>query len=121
VERAILITIKRQFASRILAGSQDIEHRKSPPRILQPTRTIMYVSGIGELVGEFIMGPVSGERDALGYPLPVRSPVRYPQAKPWKWVREQIPGIRPPVWSFRYLDPGNIEDAMLLEMSRSWT
>jgi hypothetical protein len=120
MERAVLLTIKQQFANRILDGSQNIEHRTRPPRISQPTRTIMYVSGIRELVGEFIMEPVSGKADALGHPLPVRSPVRYAEAKPWKWVRERIAGIRPPARSFRYLDPGNVQDAMLLEMSRSW-
>lgn len=120
MERAILLTIKQRFANRILDGSQAVEHRNRPPRISQPTRTVMYVSGIKVLVGEFTMGPAAGEPDALGYPLPVLNPVRYAEPKPWEWVRGQIPGIRRPARSFRYLDPGNADDAMLLEMSRSW-
>jgi predicted transcriptional regulator len=115
-ERAILLTIKQSFANRILDGSQVVEHRTRPPRISKPTRAIMYVSGVKELVGEFTMGPVGGEPDRLGYPLPVRNPVRYPQPKSWKWVCEQIPGIRRPQRSYRYLDPANAADARLLEM-----
>jgi len=116
-EHAILLTIKQVYANKILNGEQTVEHRTRPPRrISKPTRTIMYVSGIGELVGEFTMEPVCGDRDTLGYRLPVRKPIRYSQPILWKSVRREIAPIRPPQQSFRYLDPTNAADSRLLEM-----
>lgn len=115
-ERAILLTIKPVFAKEILDDDKREEHRTRPPRISNPTRTIMYVSGLRHLIGEFTMEPVSGERTSLGYPLPVRNPIPYKPPIPWESVRRAIPGIRRPQRSFRYLDPADAADARLLEM-----
>lgn len=115
-ERAILLTIKEVYANRILNGQLTVEHRTRPPRISEPTRTTMYVSGIKEIVGEFTMGPVSGDRNSLGFPLPVHNPIRYARPMPWESVKREIAGIRRPQQSFRYLDPTNAEDARLLEL-----
>jgi len=118
-ERAILLTIKREYAEEIVGRRKPMEYRTRPPRISQPTRTIMYVSGLRQLIGEFTMDPVSGERTSLGYPLPVRDPIRYATSISWESVRRAIPGIRQPQQSFRYLDPTNAKDLRLLEMLRS--
>lgn len=115
-ERAILLTIQEKYASKILDGKKPFEYRTRPPRITEPTRTIMYVSGVKEIIGEFTMGPVSGDRTDKGYPLPVHNPIPYPRPIPWASIRQEIPRIRPPQQSFRYLDPANLEDARLLEM-----
>jgi len=117
-DRAILLTIKREYAEEILARRKPMEYRTRPPRIPQPTRTIMYVSGLRQLIGEFTMEPVSGERISLGYPLPVRDPIRYRTPISWESVRRAIPGIRQAQQSFRYLDPTNVKDSRLLEMLR---
>lgn len=114
--RTILLTIKQVFSDQILAGEKQFEYRKRPPRITEPARTIMYVSGVKEIVGEFTMRPASGERTSLGFRLPVRAPIEYPEPISWAAVRQAIPGIRPPQQSFRYLDPANEEDAQLLDM-----
>jgi predicted transcriptional regulator len=115
-QRAILLTIKSVYAEEIPDGEKPEEYRTRPPRISNPTRTIMYVSGLRHLIGEFTMEPVSGERTSLGYPLPVRNPIPYKPPIPWESVRRAIPGIRRPQQSFRYLDPADAADARLLEM-----
>jgi predicted transcriptional regulator len=121
IERSILLTIKRKFAEEILAGNHPFEYRKSAPRIKEPIRTIMYVStGIREIIGEFTMGPVSGNRTSLGFPLPVSKPIQYVQPLPWKEVRREIPEISAPTISFRYLNPVNDSDARLLKMLENY-
>jgi len=115
-ERAILLTIREEHANRILCGRKPEEYCNRPPRISEPARTIMYVSRVKKIVGEFTMEPVSGDRTPVGYPLPVRNPIRYAQPIPWASVRQQIPWIRPPQQNFRYLNSANAEDAKLLRM-----
>jgi predicted transcriptional regulator len=115
-DRVILLTIKEVYANRILDGEQTVEHRVRPPRISKPTRAVMYVSVAKEIIGEFTMGHVNGERDALGYPREVSNPLRYAKPLSWATVRGRIPEIRPPQQSFRYLDPENSEDARLLSL-----
>jgi len=117
--RVILLTIKCEYAEQILARGKPTEYRTRPPRISRPTRTVMYVSGLRQLIGEFTMEPVSGERTPLGYPLPVRDPIRYATSISWESIRRAIRGIRQPQQSFRYLDPTNAKDSRLLEMLRS--
>lgn len=113
-ERAILLTIREIYANRILDGEQVVEHRTRPPRISKPTRTIIYVSGITQIVGEFTMGHINGERDAWGYPRAVTNPIRYGEPLAWATIRRKIRCIRSPQQSFRYLDPANFEDGRLL-------
>jgi predicted transcriptional regulator len=115
-DHPILLTIKEIYANRILDGEQTVEHRVRPPRISKPTRTIMYVPVAQEIIGEFIMGHVDGELDALGYPREVSDPLRYAKPLSWATVRGRIPEIRSPQQSFRYLDPENSEDARLLSL-----
>jgi len=116
VERIILLTIQKPFADAILAGQKLKEFRRWPPKILQPTRTIMLVSSVWEIVGEIVLDPASGERTPWGYPMRVSCPQRYSPALSWKTLSMQIPGLRPPQRSYRYLDPDNLADARLVEM-----
>jgi predicted transcriptional regulator len=115
-KRTLLLTIKQIYAERILVGSQSTEHRTRPPNLSHPTRTILYVSGIQQIIGECTMDPVCGERTHWGYPLPVHDPIQYIQPLSWKSIHENIPGIKPPHQSFRYLKPENDEDSRLLEL-----
>jgi predicted transcriptional regulator len=116
IERAILLTIRQRYAGQIIGGPKRHEYRKRPPRISRPTRTIMYVPEAGVLIGEFTMRPASGPRTPLGFALPVDNPITYKQPIEWRSVRTQIPGIRRPQRSFRYIDPADAADARLLEM-----
>lgn len=115
-DRVILLTIKRIYANQILTGGKSYEYRKTPPRISGPTRTILYISGDKEMIGECILEPVCGEKTAVGFPLPVRSPLPYADPIPWQQVKDEIPGIKPPVISFRYLKSTNAQDVELLSV-----
>ena len=126
-DRGILLTIQNIHAEKILAGSKYTEYRQLPPKISEPTRTIMYVSSesgegskkVRKIVGEFTMGPVAGELTDWGYPLPVSNVIRYKNTIPWKSVRTNIPDIVPPQHNFRYLRPASAADLKLVEMLES--
>ena len=120
-ERGLLLTIKRAHAARILNRSKHEEYRDPPPRLSGPLRAVMYISGEKVLAGEFTMGPVSGDRTPLGFPLPVSAPIPYVPEIPWASVRERIPDIRRPQMSFRYLWPDNAEDAQLVTLLRRFS
>lgn len=116
VERAILLTIKKNHAENIFVWKKTMEYRNRPPRISKPTRTILYVSGDQEIVGECTLMPVHGARTPLGYPLSVSNPIQYQQPLQWKAIRQEIPRIRRPHQNFRYIDPENDADSRLLEI-----
>lgn len=115
-ERAILLTIKRIFAEQILGECKSTEYRRRPPKITTPTRTVLYVSGIKQIIGECTMDPVCGDRTSLGYPLPVYNPIRYVTPLAWTSIHQTIAGIQRPHRSFRYLKPENHADSKLLEL-----
>ena len=116
VERIILLTIQKPFADAILAGQKLKEFRRRPPKISKPTRTIMLVSGMWEIVGEIVLDPASGECTPWGYPMRVSCPRRYSPALSLDTLSMQIPEVRLPRRSFRFLDPDNPADARLGEM-----
>jgi predicted transcriptional regulator len=115
VERIILLTIQKPFAEAILAGQKVKEFRRRPPKISQPTRTIRVVSVVWEIVGEIILDPASGERTPWGYPMRVSCPRRYSPTLSWESLSIQIPGLRPPQQSYRYLQPDTPADLRLIE------
>jgi predicted transcriptional regulator len=116
VERIILLAIKKTFAEEILTGQKLKEYRRRPPRILEPTRTIMLIAGAREIVGEFVMDPPSGERTPWGFALGVSHPRRYSPGISWEELSSKIPGLRPPQQSYRYLQPGDMADLRLMEI-----
>lgn len=118
-DRVILLTIQEKYANQILGEEKPVEYRTRPPRITRPTRTIMYVSGTKELVGELVLEPAGGEKTIYGFPMPVSSPRAYKETIAWESVKEKIPGIRPAQQSFRYLNPENDQDAELIRLLES--
>jgi predicted transcriptional regulator len=119
-KRVILLTIKQLYANRILNGDQVVEHRRRPPKISKPTRTILYVSVLQQILGECVLAPAYREPTPFGFPMSVTNPVRYTHPISWSHVRREIPDIRSPQQSFRYLNPTNKADSRLLEILKSY-
>lgn len=57
--RAVLMSMKPEWWEKILAGEKDLEIRKTAPRCIrgaevEPLLVLVYVSGTGAVLGEFI-------------------------------------------------------------------
>ena len=65
--RMIVLSLKPRFADAILAGSKTVELRRSEPKIVVPTRALIYAtSPVRALVGTCIVTSVkSGQLEAL--------------------------------------------------------
>jgi len=126
----VLLSIIPDAANAILDGRKLYEYRRVPPRIMDGTRVVMYVSGTNHaIVGEFISGdplrlPVERLLDQtipftphpreliagyfsgleVGTALPVRDPLRYEKAIPYAELKMLWPGFLAPQ-NFRYIYP----------------
>lgn len=52
--KAVLLSVKPEWWEKILSGEKTLEIRKTAPRCGWPVRVFVYVSGTGEIRGEFI-------------------------------------------------------------------
>ncbi|MDE0067519.1 MAG: ASCH domain-containing protein [Acidimicrobiaceae bacterium] len=127
--RMIVLPLKPRFAEAILAGAKTVELRRSEPKIVVPTRALIYAtSPVRALVGTCIVTSVVSERLAAlwrefgprtginhqeflnyfegvekGTALTLADPASLPQPIPLTRLRETSPGFRPPQ-SFAYVD-----------------
>jgi len=125
----IVLSLKPRFADAILAGSKTVELRRLEPKIVVPTRALVYsTSPVRALVGTCIVTSVVSERLATlwreygpstgvnhrefldyfegvekGTALTLADPTSLPQPIPLTRLRETSPGFRPPQ-SFAYVD-----------------
>lgn len=121
-EKVILLSIKKKHADEILTGEKLKEYRTV--KFSEPIRAIIYVSKVGKIVGEFMLGPVCGHatklprRKADYYPLQVSKVIKYRHdGIPWALVQERIPNVRRVPEMFTYLrPPKEYVDSELLEM-----
>ena len=135
--RMIVLSLKPRFADAILAGGKTVELRRSEPKIVVPTRALVYAtSPVRALVGTCIVtsvvseqlatlwreyGPRTGvnHREFLEYfegvekgtALTLADPASLPQPIPLTRLRGTSPGFRPPQ-SFAYVDT-HIGDELL--------
>ena len=125
----IVLSLKPRFADAVLAGAKTVELRRSEPKIVVPTRALVYAtSPVRALVGTCIVTSVVSEQLATlwreyvprtgvdhqeflayfegverGTALTLADPASLPQPIPLARLRETSPGFRPPQ-SFAYVD-----------------
>ena len=125
----MVLSLKPRFADAILDGAKTVELRRSEPKIVVPTRALLYAtSPVRVLVGTCIVTSVESERLATlwwkygprtgvnhrefldyfegverGTALTLADPAALPQPIPLTRLRETSQGFRPPQ-SFAYVD-----------------
>jgi len=129
--RMVVLSLKPRFAEAILAGAKTVELRRTEPRIVVPTRALLYASTpVRALVGTCIVTSVitadlatlwreHGARSALrhgefmryfegvdaGTALTMTRPQAFGRPIPLRDLRARPRGFRPPQ-SFAYVDAG---------------
>lgn len=114
--KVIFITLRQIHANEIFGGSnvKSHEYRKNPPKTTFPVRAIMYVSKetddnksklVRQVVGEFMMGAVDGNKTEVGFPLPISNVIKYKEPIPWKMVKNKIENPPRPQMNFVYIKP----------------
>ena len=127
--RMIILSIKPRFADAILVGTKTVELRRTKPKIVVPTRALIYASmPVGALLGTCVVETVItedivslwrvfGSRTGLlhgeflryfegvrvGTALTLSHPERFPQQIALADLRSERRGFRPPQ-SFAYVD-----------------
>lgn len=128
-ERMIVLSLRPRFAEAILAGVKTVEFRRREPRIVVPTRALLYAaSPVRALVGTCVVtsvksaglvdlwrehGPQSGlahsefegyfEGAEVGTALTLERPYSFPRGIALQDLRAQPGSFRPPQ-SFAYVD-----------------
>ncbi|MBL7103298.1 MAG: hypothetical protein ISS18_03125 [Bacteroidales bacterium] len=111
-EKVILLPLKKQFADRILEGTQTDEKRTS--KFKEPVRAIIYVTKVKTVVGEFMMGPGYGDpirlpkRKRNYYKNEVSKVIQYENEIPWEEIKKKKPGIRGIPQMYTYLNPTKV-------------
>ena len=130
--KAILITLIQIHANNIFKGNnvKSHEYRKNPPNTTFPVKAIMYVSRenddskskpVRQVVVEFIMDAVDGNKTLVGFPLPISNVIQYKETIPWKMIKDKIENPPRPQMNFVYIKPekeGHQEFLELLEPHR---
>ena len=128
-ERMVVLSLKPRFAEAILSGVKTVELRRTEPKIVVPTRALLYASTpVRALVGTCIIDSIRsadlatlwdefGSRSDLchreflqyfvgvdrGTALTLSQPRAFGQQVPLEDLRAQPKGFRPPQ-SFSYID-----------------